>query len=411
MDNLTHSLAGMLLAEAVLQRASRREFVPRRTWVYVASIVANNLPDADFVLTPLTEGKLGYLLHHRGHTHTVVIALGLALLQTALCALWLRRSAPEQWRFQAKLVAVVSTLGVLVHLLLDFGNNYGVHPFWPLDSRWFYGDAVFIIEPWWWSLAGAALFRLVQTRAARLTQLAIWALGTLLPWALPLPFEVGAYCSVLGLAALGVGLVPFAAGKRLVVFGSLLVLLYGGQLGLRALAENQVRAELAEEPALTVLDLIRTPLPGAPWCWDVLVVGLDASGPQRDYVVRAGRATALPGVDTERCPVMRSESTAPLAPVTKAAASKRVRWDGEYRVGVEALGRFTDSCWVQAFLRYARAPYVLGERRIVGDLRFDRTPELEFTELIVPGAHVDCPQRVPRWEPPRADLLDDLKVR
>ena len=36
-----------------------------------------------------------------------------------------------------------------LHLAMDFANNYGVHPFWPLSGRWFYGDTIFIIEPLW----------------------------------------------------------------------------------------------------------------------------------------------------------------------------------------------------------------------------------------------------------------------
>ena len=39
----------------------------------------------------------------------------------------------------------------LLHIGMDFMNNYGVHPFWPVDSRWWYGDSVFIIEPLLWA--------------------------------------------------------------------------------------------------------------------------------------------------------------------------------------------------------------------------------------------------------------------
>src|SRR6185369_8692696 len=35
----------------------------------------------------------------------------------------------------------------LSHILLDYTNNYGVRPFWPLSERWFSWDIVFIIEP------------------------------------------------------------------------------------------------------------------------------------------------------------------------------------------------------------------------------------------------------------------------
>jgi inner membrane protein len=33
------------------------------------------------------------------------------------------------------------------HLLLDYLNTYGVRPFLPFDGTWFYGDALFIIDP------------------------------------------------------------------------------------------------------------------------------------------------------------------------------------------------------------------------------------------------------------------------
>ena len=51
------------------------------------------------------------------------------------------------------------------HLVLDSWNTYGVHPFWPVDSRWYYGDAIFIFEPWLWLLLGMAAAANARTRA------------------------------------------------------------------------------------------------------------------------------------------------------------------------------------------------------------------------------------------------------
>ena len=74
MDNVTHSLAGLLLAEGVVQVQARRGRPlsgAARSAVYFTSLLSNNLPDLDFLYAPITHGQLGYLLHHRGMTHTL----------------------------------------------------------------------------------------------------------------------------------------------------------------------------------------------------------------------------------------------------------------------------------------------------------------------------------------------------
>ena len=70
MDNLTHTLTGVLLARAGLRRV-----VPGATAVLV---VASNLPDADVVAALL--GSLTYLEYHRHLTHALVVAPLLGLV-------------------------------------------------------------------------------------------------------------------------------------------------------------------------------------------------------------------------------------------------------------------------------------------------------------------------------------------
>ena len=41
-------------------------------------------------------------------------------------------------------------LGTLSHPLLDLMNTYGVRLLEPLSHRWFYGDTLFIVDPWIW---------------------------------------------------------------------------------------------------------------------------------------------------------------------------------------------------------------------------------------------------------------------
>ncbi len=52
----------------------------------------------------------------------------------------------------------MSIFGTFLHLGMDFLNSYGVHPFWPVENGWFYGDSMFIVEPLYWAAAAPLLF-------------------------------------------------------------------------------------------------------------------------------------------------------------------------------------------------------------------------------------------------------------
>jgi len=141
MDNVTHSLAGLLLAEsAVRLRAHREQSEPSarfRAAAAISSIIAANLPDADLFYTGIGGDRLRYMLHHRGHTHTVVMAIvGAVLVWFASLFVWRWRTrsrpsvADRRWLLGLLLVSTLS------HLVLDWTNSYGVHPFWPVDDRW-----------------------------------------------------------------------------------------------------------------------------------------------------------------------------------------------------------------------------------------------------------------------------------
>ena len=53
---------------------------------------------------------------------------------------------------------LLSYIGVLLHVFMDFTNSYGVRLLMPFSERWFYGDALYIVDPWlyltlglgWW---------------------------------------------------------------------------------------------------------------------------------------------------------------------------------------------------------------------------------------------------------------------
>ena len=60
---------------------------------------------------------------------------------------------------------LLSYVGVLSHVGLDLLNTYGTRLLMPFDGRWFYGDALFIIDPWLWLALGAGVW-LARRRGA-----------------------------------------------------------------------------------------------------------------------------------------------------------------------------------------------------------------------------------------------------
>lgn len=161
MDNVCHTLVGAACAQAGLARRSR--------FASGALLVAANLPDVD-VLVFLTD--VPSVAFRRGWTHGV---LAQALLPVALTVVlvWLDRIRPRPTGsppLRAGWILGLGYLGVFSHVGLDFLNNYGVRLLAPLDWRWFYGDAVFIVDPWLWLVLGLGTWQARRLRAPRAAQ-------------------------------------------------------------------------------------------------------------------------------------------------------------------------------------------------------------------------------------------------
>jgi inner membrane protein len=64
---------------------------------------------------------------------------------------------------------MLSAISILTHPTLDWMNEYGMRWLMPFGGRWFYGDALFIIDPWVWAALGlgVAVARRAGTRPAR----------------------------------------------------------------------------------------------------------------------------------------------------------------------------------------------------------------------------------------------------
>jgi len=420
VDNVTHSLAGMLVAETALcwlpARAGRL-----RLAAYATSIIANNAPDLDFVYLGITGGPLGYVLHHRGHTHTLVLVIPMALLTLGILKgaahlrALARRSEPSgaaalepdespRTRVRDRLFLMgLALAGPVLHLLMDLGNNYGTHPFWPFHNRWYYGDAIFIIEPLLFACAIPPLIAAARSRAARGVLAVILALILAACWLLPLvPVWVAAMVTAVAALAAGVG---FKTGPRVRalfavgawVFVSLTFVLFSARM------ERRLSTLLAQEfPGATTLDLVVTPLPANPLCYGVLAVqraGLD-------YVVRRLTVATAPSLlAASECPRLEDDPTAPLVSVDRPDTTEVV-YRGQFSAPARELVELSRWCQARAFLRFSRVPYWTQDQEpgtILGDLRYDRTPGLDFADLrVLPEP---CPRWVPGWVPPRQDVI------
>lgn len=184
MDNLTHSLAGLVIAKAGLERLS--------PGAAAVCVVSANAPDFDLAF--LLGGRWTYLHNHRGITHSILGVLILAILVPAIFYgvefAWSRfRKREHRFRYRGLLLA--SLIASATHPLMDWTNNYGIRFLLPWTEKWFYGDLVFIVDPLlWFALGGASFLLASRARAQLIFWCALWAILTLALFLLPQQREV-----------------------------------------------------------------------------------------------------------------------------------------------------------------------------------------------------------------------------
>lgn len=155
MDNVCHTLVGAAFGEAGLKHRTR--------YGNATLMIAANLPDLDVLVFATSTPSVEF---RRGWTHGILAQLLLPVLLTAVVAVYGRlrggRHVADATGAAAPLrvgwILALSLIGVLSHVFFDFLNNYGVRLLAPFDWRWFYGDAVFIIDPWLWLSLGAGVW-------------------------------------------------------------------------------------------------------------------------------------------------------------------------------------------------------------------------------------------------------------
>lgn len=174
MDNLTHSLTGVLLSRAGLNRLHQRA-----GWILLLSA---NVPDADAI--SLAGGFVPYMFFHRWYTHALIMMPLMAVLPVLVVRLLFRKE-PFDW----KKAWILSLIGVASHLALDYTNAYGIRLLLPFSDDWPRLSILNVVDIWIWmmllgAIAWPALSRLVSdeigARRPRGRGLAILALTTVL---------------------------------------------------------------------------------------------------------------------------------------------------------------------------------------------------------------------------------------
>lgn len=136
MDNLTHTLTGLMLSRAGFNR-----WCPRATPLL---LLAANAPDIDVVTR--WGGSLTYLDHHRGWTHTFLLMPLLAAVIVAGVRVVGR--APVPW-LRGILTACA---GLLSHLLMDWTNTYGIRFLKPFSDDMPRLDITNVVDLWIWAI-------------------------------------------------------------------------------------------------------------------------------------------------------------------------------------------------------------------------------------------------------------------
>lgn len=153
MDNLCHTLAGLTMGEAGLKR---------RTALGMTTLaLASNLPDIDAAVFATDTLAMSF---RRGWTHGVLaMAVLPALFALLIYGIGRWRSAaraPDAARPPLELrgLLLLSYLATWLHVFMDWLNSYGVRLLMPFSEQWFYGDALYIVDPILYAIFGGGIY-------------------------------------------------------------------------------------------------------------------------------------------------------------------------------------------------------------------------------------------------------------
>ena len=291
MDPIAHTLVGATLAQTGLGRKS--------ACATAALVIGANLPDIDGVA--IFMGGDTSLFYRRGWTHGIPALIVLPFLLTGLLVAWGRLWGSSE-SIRPRVLLGLSSLAAWSHPSLDWLNTYGMRWLMPFDGRWFYGDTLYVVDPWFWLSLGSAVFLF---RSRRLPSVLVWIafvsftaylLFTSVPglaWAKAL--WVVAIAAVIALRLRGVG--GDEPSARRWAAGALVALcVYIGVMHATMRDVRQIVTETLEERGIRVERMMAGPVPVTPFVRDIVVETLEG--------YRFGRAHLLPSFELELSPTI-----------------------------------------------------------------------------------------------------------
>ncbi len=168
MDSVTHIVLGACVGEVLMDKKAGKKAL---LW----GALAQSIPDIDFIngaWMPLTKE----LMAHRGITHSFLFALLASFFLALVAKQWHKKDAISisKW-FSFFLIEV------LIHLLLDSLNNYGIGWFEPFSSKRIAFNVLYVADPLFTIVPLYVFFFLLLTKMDHRRRLKTARVGILIP--------------------------------------------------------------------------------------------------------------------------------------------------------------------------------------------------------------------------------------
>ena len=349
----------------------------------------------------ITPPPLGYLLHHRGHTHTLV---GCAVL--GLCGWLVTRLIPPVRRLDRRVTAAI----------LDARRGRAREP----RACSTPGTATAFIRSGRSTIVGITATRFTSSirgsgfcsaspsssNARSTTRRIVLGAGLI---ALPLAlvwFRMIPSGALVALAVIGAGLglathraMPrvrsAAALSAVVVF---VTAMFGLSHVARGVSLASLRTIQGAEESGDIVDVVLNPNPAVPVCWTALAIEKRES--RDEYILRRGNVSLFDGW----LPARVCANSGAVA----GSSRSRAEWSVSSRQSLSRLRtRSRDDCWVRGWLQFGRAPAMTNDH--IADYRFGGAEGGNFTSMRVVGLDArqgvpaashelgDAASRSPRW--------------